>query len=57
MSTEFPLELKCEVRYVPFDVVNLELDIKLSTVHTTFLGKRTSIDFNMMYAYKHPKHK
>jgi hypothetical protein len=49
---EFPLDLECSVRYVPFDVLDLKLKIELPTVYTTFLGKQTLIDFNIMYAYK-----
>lgn len=52
VNAEFPLDLKCEVRYVPFDIVNLDLDIRLTTVHTEFLYKKTSIDFNIMYPYQ-----
>lgn len=52
LSAVFPLDLTANPAYLPFDLLNLKLSIKLSSVHTTFLGKRTTIDFNIMYAYK-----
>lgn len=52
LRAEFPLEMQCTILLTPFEKLMMNLAVKLSTVSTVFLGKKTDIDFNLMYAYK-----
>lgn len=51
LRRELPMKLVSDGRWVPFDILDLKLEIKLETVRAEFLGKKALVRFNLMYSY------